>query len=166
MNIELNLETIELTGQKKESENYRFRSYLKSKSSEKIDRIVNRLNTEITNKIDCTDCGNCCNLMSSMVKQTDSEEISNFLKISITEFQSTYLEIGEENELYFKHRPCKFLEDKKCTIYNIRPNDCQSYPHTQKQGFIFRLLGVIENYSICPIVYNLVEQLKRELHFK
>ncbi len=32
-----------------------------------------------------------------------------------------------------------------------------------ENDFVFRLIGVIQNYSICPIVFNVYEALKHRL---
>jgi len=32
-----------------------------------------------------------------------------------------------------------------------------------KEDFVFRLIGVVGNYDVCPIVFNVYEQLKAEL---
>ena len=70
----------------------------------------------------------------------------------------------EENDKFkFNSLPCPFLEDNKCNNYANRPEDCESYPHLSKDKFIFRLMGVIEYYSICPIVFNVYEKLKKDL---
>jgi hypothetical protein len=47
-----------------------------------------------------------------------------------------------------------------------RPNDCRLFPHLHKKGFVFRLIQVVENCSICPIVFNVFERLKQELWHK
>ncbi len=41
------------------------------------------------------------------------------------------------------------------TQYQCRPDDCRSYPHLHKRDFISRLINVIGNYSVCPIVFNI-----------
>jgi Fe-S-cluster containining protein len=76
-----------------------------------------------------------------------------------------YCKVSEEeaNKYEFRSIPCPFLKDNKCINYEYRPKDCQSYPHLQKEDFVFRLWGVIDNYSICPIVFNVFEILKKEL---
>jgi hypothetical protein len=35
----------------------------------------------------------------------------------------------------------------------------------EERNFVFRLWGVVENCSICPIVFNVYEQLKEELWY-
>jgi hypothetical protein len=32
--------------------------------------------------------------------------------------------------------------------------------------FVFRLIGVVENYAVCPIVFNVHEHLKVELWYE
>lgn len=34
-----------------------------------------------------------------------------------------------------------------------------------KEDFVFRLYGVLDNYAICPIVFNVYERLKDELQY-
>jgi Fe-S-cluster containining protein len=55
------------------------------------------------------------------------------------------------------------LKDNLCINYDHRPKDCSSYPHLHKNEFLSRTWGVIDNYSVCPIVFNTYEILKIEL---
>ena len=71
----------------------------------------------------------------------------------------------EQRKLVFKEKPCPFLKNKLCSIYSYRPKDCKSFPHLHKKDFIFRLWGVVENCSFCPIVFNVYEQLKDKLRY-
>jgi Fe-S-cluster containining protein len=50
--------------------------------------------------------------------------------------------------------------DGCCNVYAARPDDCRSYPHLHKDDFLSRSVGTIENYRICPIIYNVYERLK------
>lgn len=59
-NLELNIEKIKLISDKKEDENYKFRTFLKGLDSDKVDKIVHKLNEEIVSQIDCQDRGNYC----------------------------------------------------------------------------------------------------------
>ena len=45
----------------------------------------------------------------------------------------------------------------------VRVADCRSYPHLHKKDMASRLLGVIENAAVCPIVFGVLERLKAEL---
>ena len=56
--IEKNLLQIKSLASIREDENYCIRAFLKGKDGKIIDRIVQRLHTEITQQIDYTHCGN------------------------------------------------------------------------------------------------------------
>ena len=44
----------------------------------------------------------------------------------------------------------------------MRPNLCREYPHTDKEGFTFIMMGVASNALVCPAVFWIVEQMKRQ----
>ena len=102
MYLETNLLKIKQIASVKNDENFRFRSYLKSKDSDKIDSIVHQLHDELIKQIDC---------------------------------------------------------------YESRPIQCRKFPYTDQEDFISRLWGMIGFYEICPIVFNLMEELKDKMHF-
>jgi len=164
-NIELNLVKIENLGEIRETENIEFRIFLKQQDPEKIDRIVHKINRTVSEQIDCTACGNCCKKLKPCIVDQDIKRLSKRLNITATQVIDQYTET-EDEELYFKNLPCTFLKDNKCLIYDDRPEDCRSFPHLHKEFFTSRLWEVIDNYSICPIVFNVFERLKNELHFK
>src|SRR4030042_3319491 len=164
--LELNIEKIWRISDQKENENYRFRSFLKGQDSEKVDKIVHRLNKEIVKLIDCRNCGNCCKNLRPHVTDTEIDKFLNIDNISREDFITNFIEQDDLEDIkYLKDTPCKYLADKKCIIYADRPEDCKSYPHLHKCDFTSRTLGMIENYGICPIVFNVFERLKTELRF-
>jgi Fe-S-cluster containining protein len=164
--IELNIENISRIAKRKEDEKYDFRIFLKGQDSAKIDKIVHQLNEEIAGQIDCKKCGNCCKTLSPCVNDSEIDFLSQLDNLSRNDFMIRFLEKDKfEDTRYLKDSPCKYLMDKQCTIYANRPKDCKSYPHTHKKNFNSRTLGMIENYAICPIVYNVYENLKLELKY-
>ena len=165
IDLELDLEKIEELAKLREDKNIEFRAFLKGQDPDKIDEIVHRLNFEISNQIDCTTCGKCCMKLKPFITEQDIKILSQRLNFSPQQVKGDYIEI-DEGDQYFKNLTCSFLKEKKCTVYNGRPEDCRSFPHLHKKMFISRLWGVIENYSICPIVFNVLEKLKTELNYK
>lgn len=166
--IQTNISKIRYYSEKNEKKNWKFRSYLKylDKDEYEIDEIVHRINKEITQQIDCTNCANCCKEMSPIVKKNEIIKISKRLGLSKNKFIKEYLTYDDSDEEYLiNKKPCPFLKDKRCEIYDIRPEDCRSFPHLWKNGFLSRLIGVVENYAVCPIVYNVYERLKTEFRF-
>ena len=74
-----------------------------------------------------------------------------------------YLDADDEDGPYkARQKPCPFLgEDDCCKIYDVWPTVCREYPHTDKEGFTFRTMGVANNTLVCPAVFWIVEQMKR-----
>jgi hypothetical protein len=65
MRIETNLKRIKRLAKKRAEENWEFRSYLKQvdMGTKELDAVVHRIVTQVTSKIDCPKCANCCQKM-------------------------------------------------------------------------------------------------------
>jgi len=149
MQLETNIKNIKQIAQQKKDENLSFHRFLNEQDFDKIDVIVHRLNEEVSPQINCLECANCC---------------QNLRPIATNEELSKYVE--EKNIEAFKYLmsfSCKHLNDKACNIYLDRPEECRSYPYLNKSGFVKKTLGMLQNYEICPIVFNVFELLKTEL---
>jgi uncharacterized protein len=165
--LEKNIELIEVLAAQKEKENYRFRILLKQRDSTQIDQLAHRINSKVVNEVDCTACGNCCATLRPVVTDNEIVRLSRLVNISKELFADQYTEhIADENVRMLKDTPCIFLANKKCTVYDARPHDCRSFPHIEQDNFTFRTLEMVENCGICPIIYNVLERLKKELHFR
>ena len=169
MGIELDLNIIKRNYGIREEENFEFRSFLKGQDSDKIDQIVHELYENVLEHSDWTKCANCCIELETCFQIEEIDRLTKHLNIDKNEFINNSTkpdQFGEKDKFYLNSKPCQFLADKKCTIYELRPEECNSYPYLHKDDFNSRLIGVIENYEICPIVYNVYELLKQELNFK
>ena len=160
------LKIIAKHAEEREDENYRFRSWLKMKDAKPLDRVVHEINDRVSKAIDCTKCANCCKALVVSVTGQDMISCAKHLGMSKTEFTEKYIEKSEEGDFVINRMPCHFLADNKCTVYSHRFKDCRDFPYLQKPGFQGRLLGVIMNYGTCPIVYNVLEELKVRLRFR
>ena len=100
-----------------------------------------------------------------MVRDDDYEWADSFVLLDTAVLKGDHLVAHEEKpgKFNFNAQPCPFLVDDLCTNYDARPQVCRSFPHLHKKDFRSRLYGVIFNYELCPIVYNVYEQLKEEL---
>ena len=167
MKMITDLTQIKKIAAKKEDENWEYRAYLKSLSmpSEEIDAIVHRILADVTAQIDCTQCGNCCMKIRPTLDEEDIRIFAGGFKNSVYDFREQYLirEDDAPSVIIFNDLPCPFLVNLRCANYPYRPKACQSYPHLHKPEFISRSISVLFNYEICPIVFNVFEQLKREL---
>ncbi len=163
MFIETNLETIKKNAKLREDQNYRFRSFLKGQDGGQLDRWVHEIYKRVVGQIDCTQCANCCIELKTSFKMDEIDRLAESFIIEKERFivESTYPdEDGDKEIVWLKSQPCQFLKDKKCMIYPLRPGECQRYPYLYKSHIAQRLLGVVSNYGICPIVYNVFEFLK------
>ena len=161
------IEDWEQNARRKEDSTFDFLMWLKiNQDSKRVDSIANEAHQEVFSQIDCTDCANCCKTLSPRVNQTDIERIASSLQISEAEFIEKYLKIGDGKEYEMNALPCPFLEENKCTIYDIRPAVCREYPHTNKEGFNHRRYQNIGNTKICPAVYHILETMKNKFDWR
>lgn len=166
MRLEIDPKKVEQLATRQEDANWRFRSFLKGidLESEEVDAIVHRLYARVAKEIDCLSCANCCREIIPTLGEEDIARLAGALDISREETVKRFL-VPEEDEgtFTFRDKPCPFLSGNRCTVYESRPEDCRSFPHLQKEGFVYRTMQAVDNCSICPIVFNVFELLKAEL---
>lgn len=150
---------------KKEESNDQFRVFLENQDSKSVDEIVTRLNDEISPAIDCTICGNCCRSFMINVTEPEIEQIAIHKNIDKIDAIGRWVEKGSGGMMIMNTIPCHFLSENKCTIYNLRFEGCREFPHLHRPNFKGRYFSVMMNYAICPITYNVVEELKEKLGF-
>jgi uncharacterized protein len=164
--LEDDLEIIALHANKVIPENEAFRSFLNNKNAAAVDTLVFNLNKKITAATDCTKCGNCCRAFMINVTPAEASGVAAHLEITLPDFKEAYLEESQQGKLIMKSIPCAFLQDNKCTVYENRFSGCRDFPHLDKPGFTDRLFGTFIYYGTCPIIFNVVEQLKIQTNFK
>jgi Fe-S-cluster containining protein len=145
---------------KVEEENWQFRSFLKGRNEAEIDQLIHKLNRELFRQIDCIACSNCCKLTGTALNKKDIAQISGRLSMSAADFIKQYLRNDDDGEMVIKLIPCPFLTAKGCSIYDIRPELCREYPYTSKADMISRLINLVNNCVICPVIFETFERLK------
>lgn len=166
MKIETDPGNIKKLSLEKEGENWGFRSFLKSCdiSDQRIDKTVQKFFKYVSKKIDCSKCNNCCKEIKPILKQDDVIKMARELNVTVKEFKKKFLEKDKPGDGFvFNQKPCPFLKDNTCSVFDFRPQDCLSYPYIFQNGFQKRLISVIHHCSVCPIVYNVFELLKEEI---
>jgi len=143
MRLETDLTEIMKIAEKREEENWRFRSFLKGYDGpeREIDLLVHDLYQRIASEIDCRKCANCCRKIQPILSQKDIRDFSRGLGLAVNKFKEQYLVKDDETPSIFRFNalPCPFLRGNLCTNYEHRPQDCRSFPHLHKQNFTFRL---------------------------
>lgn len=132
-----------------------------------LDALVHAIYAEIAPAIDCKSCANCCLKMCITVDDQDIERVAKRLGVSSEEFESQHVAAdGDYGEKFMPEEPCPMLGGTMCTVYEDRPKVCREFPHLDKDNFRTRLLGVIGSAEVCPIVFNVLEELKRQLGWR
>lgn len=166
MQIETDLKRIAELSKEKAGENWGFRSFLKDCEVPErvIDRAVHILYRQVSARIDCCTCANCCREKAPLLNGDDVIKMAKGLNLSTAEMKRNYLVKNNEEEGFnFRQKPCPFLKDTRCSIYEFRPEYCLTYPTIGKNGVLKRLCSIIRDSSVCPIVFNVLELLKEEI---
>jgi len=137
---------------------------LKKRPPKDLDYTMQRLHDETFAEINCLDCANCCKTTSPLFTDRDINRISKFLKLKPRQFIDQYLRTDEDGDMVLQSSPCPFLfDDNTCMIYEVRPKACAEYPHTNRKKFHQISKITLENMSICPAAFEIVEKLKVKL---
>jgi Fe-S-cluster containining protein len=155
-------------GEKQREENLRLRSHLKRRNFQ--ERRLKRLSQDIEEQIDCTACANCCRVATVKVAERDVEKLAKRLGVSPKHFVAEYtVEDPDEGRILKRNEGgCVFLEGNLCSVYDVRPHTCVTFPHlTRGSGSLLsRLWEMPDRACYCPIVYNTLEAWKKEIGFQ
>jgi hypothetical protein len=166
--METDLTKIRIAGEQQLKENMKFRAFLKghcSLSTQELDRLVHELTREVAAQIDCDACRKCCDL-APVVEVGELPRLAAVLGMSVGDFRRRHVKPPQFGEIELMP-PCPFLREeggrRYCIAGDAKPTLCAEYPFLMKPDFWTRLVGVVENYGRCPIVYNVYERLKERL---
>jgi uncharacterized protein len=154
----------ERAAQKSEASQKLFSKLKKSKPKD-LDKIFHNLHDDAFEKIDCLQCANCCKTTSPIFYQQDIERVAKTLRMKIPDFISQYLHVDGDGDYVLNSSPCPFLAgDNACIVYESRPTACREYPHTNRKRMYQILDLTLKNTSVCPAVFEIVEELKKSLN--
>ena len=147
----------------KSKETRSFLKKLRKKVPKNLDQQFQEAHEKAFEEIDCLQCANCCKTMSPRVKERDIKRISKLFNMSKEKFFARYLEKDDDGDYIMNQTPCPFLQtaDNKCMIYEDRPEACANFPHTNHGKMHKHLNIAAKNYERCPIVYKVLEGVKR-----
>jgi Fe-S-cluster containining protein len=144
---------------KKENEIW-FRT-IRNAKTETLHPIIQKVHQEVFSKTDCLTCANCCKTSPPLLTNEDINRISKSMGLSAKQFSKNFVLQDFNGEKTFNIVPCRFLQsDNACSIYEIRPEACRRYPHTDEKEYPKRTQLNIANTLVCPAAYNILEQLK------
>ena len=152
--------------QKMEDKNYKFRTFLKNRADyDVLDRQFAKLHEELFAGYDCRQCANCCRNIGVALEDGEAKNIALRLGISENAFVEKYCTISIDE--YALKAPCQFLkENGECAIQEFKPQNCKDYPHTNKPSRATHLLSILSDAEECPIVFEILERLKKAYKFR
>lgn len=137
-----------------------YKQFLNRADKNKVLKALPDIHEEAFEKVDCLQCANCCKNYSPRFKTPDIKRIAKHLKMKEGDLINTYLVIDEEGDYVLQSKPCPFLgADNYCTIYEVRPSDCERFPYTDEDVILKRQPLTLKNSTFCPITYYVLEKL-------
>ncbi|MCT4665484.1 MAG: YkgJ family cysteine cluster protein [Flavobacteriales bacterium] len=160
----MNIEEFRKESIERKKENEKFFKKLKNKKIKNLDHIFQETHEEVFKKTDCLDCANCCKTTSPIFKERDIKRIAKDFNQKPKDFIAQYLKIDEDYDYVLQQSPCTFLnDDNTCFIYDIRPDACREYPHTNQRKMNQILPLTMQNTLVCPAVLEITERLKGKI---
>jgi Fe-S-cluster containining protein len=147
---------------KKRSQDHQkqYKQFLQRADKNKVLKQLPQLHEEAFEKIDCLQCAACCKNYSPRFKTPDIKRISRHLKMKEGDFIEKYLSLDEDGDYVVRSTPCPFLgADNLCSIYEVRPSDCERFPYTDEDVILKRTNITLKNSTFCPIVFYVLEKL-------
>ena len=152
---------IKAKSRKEKEENKKLFNRLKKKKPAGLEKAARTYHDEVFRKINCLDCANCCRVAQPVFEKPDINRISKHLGISSKAFIEKYLKPDPDYEYLPKKLPCVFIgDDNKCSIYEIRPLGCRTYPPAKLRLTPEQLDVLHDNIGICPAVSEIVDRIK------
>ena len=140
-----------------------YKQLLQRADKNKVLKRLPDLHEEAFSRIDCLDCANCCKNYSPRFKTPDIKRLSKHLKMKEGDFIETYLRVDEDGDYVANSKPCPFLgSDNYCSIYDVRPSDCERFPYTDEDVILKRQPLTLKNSTFCPAVYFVLEKLVKQ----
>lgn len=83
------------------------------------------------------DCGACCvnhgDYSYVYLNAGELQRMADFLKIDLDEFRARYTSTDDGEVVLRMDQPaCPFLEGTRCSVYPVRPAQCQTFPFWQE----------------------------------
>lgn len=144
--------------------NERFRRWARTGSrlsADEFDGLVARTADDVWRHIDCVKCARCCRMLWICLNRDDIARLASHLGMRTAAFEARYVGVSDGER--GMDSPCAFLNGVACVVYADRPRACRGFPFLHTPGVRRRMADLVSNATLCPIIYNTLELLKRRL---
>ncbi len=105
-------------------------------------------------------CTNCCTQPGEVyLTEDDVTRIAAYLEADPEEFRDAYCETDGSGDLQLqtpKHKACHFLLEEGCSIHEVKPLQCRTFPfwpqHVRHRRAWKRLSGNCPGIGVGPII--------------
>jgi Fe-S-cluster containining protein len=131
---------------------------------------LQRIADEVARQIDCLACANCCRRALPPVTRRDMARLARHFGMTAREVREKYTCPDDESPKRRVLRTrydsgCVFLSGNLCVAYSVRPKACSDFPRIHRPAPGAPVSRLCRWTSLCPIVYNAVEQCKEATGF-
>lgn len=162
--MEYTPESIRNKGMERKKASKKLLNSIQKNPPAKLDYLMQELHEEAFERIDCLSCANCCKTTSPIFRDRDIDRIAKHLKMRPSELIEKHLRLDQDGDYVLQSSPCTFLlPDNRCSIYDVRPQACSTYPHTDRKKFYQLTALTYQNSFICPAVQQILEQLEKRI---
>lgn len=140
----------------------RYLAKVEKKPPTNLQQIAETIDAAVWQEIDCLSCANCCKKMTPTFTPKDIKRIASHLEMKPQEFKDKWLfKPKGDTDWVNTTQPCQFLDmtSNMCSIYEVRPHDCASFPHLKKKKVIDYMYIHQQNIEYCPATYKMVEKM-------
>jgi Fe-S-cluster containining protein len=144
--------------------NHLYLKWLKKTQDAKVISSILDIHHQVFDKTDCLACANCCKTTPALMTPDDVNRLAHHLGISKKQFTRLYLIEDFNGDMVLNRVPCHFLQkDHICAVYDLRPDACRRYPHTDEKEYLNRTDLNIANTIVCPAAYRILSQIKTKI---
>lgn len=139
----------------------RFLGKVEKNIPKNINAIVDKVDAEVWQEVDCLSCANCCKKMTPTFTNADIKRIATYFEMTQQEFKDKWLRLDKKDGDWVNvQQPCQFLDlsTNMCSIYEVRPIDCAGFPHLKKKKVVEYIHVHQQNIEYCPATFKMVEK--------
>lgn len=146
----------------KRKENKRLVKAMEKLPPKEVHNRFQKAHEQAFSRIDCLQCANCCKSVGPRFKASEIKRLAKYKGMDELSFKAKYLRVDEDGDYVLQQTPCLFLQsDNKCEVYDIRPEACRDYPHTDRVDIKKHLSVTLRNSKHCPAVAEMFTTLNK-----
>ena len=100
------------------------------------------------------------------IDEAEASNLAKHLRKTREDFDTEFISKGESGRMVINAIPCHFLVGNSCSVYEQRFAGCKEFPAFHVPELKKRMFTTFMHYDRCPIIFNVIENLKLNLEFK